>query len=169
MVEISQSQGRYFLLDSGPVASPGHCVICGYSGADRVYIDPRLDFEWYGSAIFCEECVGSMARLFNFLEPAQALALERRVEEAERELVTLRATALAIEGLRVAIGDPSLVYANNFRSGNGDVAVRDDDAEPELPFESDRQEGSDHSGPDEQDSKPRSDDVSNIEWLGGDF
>lgn len=104
MPEVSTAQGRYFILDNGPVADPARCGICGYGGRDRKYLDPQLEFEFYGLLIFCEECISSMARLFGYIEPAQAQALEVRVEEAGRELIQLRAATAAMEAFRVAIG-----------------------------------------------------------------
>lgn len=104
MPDTSTAQGRYYILDNGPMVDPARCGVCGYGGKERRYIDPRLDFDFYGTLIFCEECLASMARLFDFIEPAQALALEARVEEAERELISLRAAVAAVEAFRVAIG-----------------------------------------------------------------
>lgn len=114
-MEKSQAQGRFYLSNT-PVASPGHCAICGYSGSERQYLDPRLDFEFFGSVIFCDTCVSSMASMFGFIEPAQALALEAKVEEAERELIKLRAAAAAMEDLSVAFA--SLGYG----TGSGTTA-----------------------------------------------
>jgi hypothetical protein len=78
-----------------------------------------------------------MARLFDFIEPAQALALEARVEEAERELIQLRAATAAMEAFRVAIGDHPVnsnadggVISSNFP--NHLVHATDQDAEESL-------------------------------------
>ena len=103
MSDLSSSQGRYYLLDNGPVVSPGSCAICGFSGRERRYLDPRLDFEFYGSVIFCELCVGAMVTLFGYLTHEQAVGLEKRVEDAERELIKLRAVTSAMEDFNVAV------------------------------------------------------------------
>lgn len=100
-MEKSQAQGRFYVLDN-PVSAPGQCAVCGYGGTDRKYLDPQLHFEFYGAAIFCRTCVNSMASMFGFIEPAQALVLETKVEEAERELIKLRAALAAMEDLSVA-------------------------------------------------------------------
>ncbi len=102
MGQVSQATGRFTILDH-PVASPGHCATCGYSNNDRKYVDLRLDFEFYGTVVFCVECVGAMAQLFDFLKPAQTLALEARVEEAERECIQLRAAVAAFGDFGAAI------------------------------------------------------------------
>jgi len=102
-MEMSSAQGRYYLLDNGPVVSPGSCAVCGFSGRERRYLDPRLDFEFFGSVIFCELCIAAMAQLFGYLTPEIARELEVRVETAERELIRLRAAVAAMEDLRVAV------------------------------------------------------------------
>lgn len=103
MTDLSSAQGRYYLLDS-PVASPGLCGVCGYASNDRRYLDPRLDFEFYGTLIFCEECIASMAAMFGWLTPELVKELEHRVENAETQLVQTRAAVAAMEDLRVALG-----------------------------------------------------------------
>lgn len=102
MVDLSSAQGRYYILTS-PVATPGNCGVCGYSGNDRRYLDPRLDFEFYGSLIFCEDCVASMSVLFGHLTPDLVRDLENRVERAETQLVQLRAATTVFEDFRVAL------------------------------------------------------------------
>lgn len=149
----STAQGRFFLLDS-PKATPGNCGICGFSGSERKYLDPRLDFEWYGTLIFCEDCVMSMAEVFGFILPAQARALEERVEEAERELIMYRGLANNLENLNgslAALGyvrDQSVLgnMVSNSSAGTDELAQESDSGEgqSELPFtESPDESGSD--------------------------
>lgn len=104
---------NFLILENGPVASPGNCGICGYAGSDRRYLDPRRDFEFYGTFIICFECVGAMANDAGFLQPAQARSLENRVEEAERELITLRSAVLQLESVH------DLIAGFNANSGRG--------------------------------------------------
>ena len=147
---------HYFLLDS-PVASPAKCVLCGYGGADRKYLDPRLDFEFYGSAIFCEACVGTMANDFGFHQPAQARALEARVEEAERELLVLRAAVLNLENIHDSFNRLSaLSSVNSINTLAPDSSARIQ----ELHDEAAVSEGSGDSAPNDIVSEPRSDDLS---------
>lgn len=122
MTDLSSAQGRYYLLDS-PVASPGNCGICGYSSNDRRYLDPRLDFEFYGTLIFCDQCVASMARLFGWLTPELAKELEVRVESAETHLVQMRAAVAAMEDLRVALGSFDSGDASGSGSGSSESIV----------------------------------------------
>lgn len=147
---------HYFLLDA-PVASPAKCVLCGYSGADRKYLDPRLDFEFYGSAIFCEACVGTMANDFGFHQPAQARALEARAEEAERELIILRAAVADLENVHDAFNRISA-----FNSVNSiDTLAPDSSARiEELHDEAINDEGPGDSASDDIVSEPRPDDLS---------
>lgn len=143
--------------------SPAKCGLCGYSNTDRKYLDfaGKLDFEWYGSLAFCELCVGAMANDFGFIQPDQALALETRVEEAERELITLRAAVLQLESLHDLIaglaGDSASVLSDNVR-----MAVRGDEPSQSIPAQSVEIEGSDDNRSDEQDNVKRSDDLSDL-------
>lgn len=95
---------HYAILDT-PVASPAKCGLCGYGGAERKYLDPRLDFEFYGTLIMCENCVGTMANDFDYLSPRQSLTLMERLDAAERELIILRAAIIHLEEAHDALSD----------------------------------------------------------------
>lgn len=154
----STAQGRFFKLDS-PQATPGVCGVCGYGGPERSYLDPRLDFEYYGTLIFCEDCVMSMAEVFGFILPAQARALEARVEEAERELIVYRGLALNLENLNGSLAALGYVrdepvsgnLAGDSTEGTDELVEGSDSGEgqPELPFA-------------ESSDEPRSDDVRDV-------
>lgn len=148
---VSTAQGRYYITNT-PQASPGTCTICGYAGPDRSYLDPRLDFEFYGSLYFCEECMASMAQQMGFIEPAKARSLEARVEEAERELVHLRAATVAMDEVRRALGIsvPTANAVDSVLPVDGSVASDFVEGQQELPFDSVGVEGGTDSGPDEQ-------------------
>ncbi len=122
MGQVSQATGRFTILDH-PVASPGHCATCGYSNNDRKYVDLRLDFEFYGTVVFCVECVGAMAQLLDFLKPAQAFALEARVEEAERECIQLRAAVAAFGDFGAAIAAVNFGDSSNSSTWGAPVSV----------------------------------------------
>lgn len=157
---VSTAQGRYYLLNT-PVASPGQCGICGYSGSDRSYLDPRLDFEFYGTLIFCSECMASMAEVMGFIEPAKARSLETRVEEAERELVTLRAAVVAIEEFKRAVGIAMVPAVGTNSAGPNiiDVVVPRIEGEQELPFDTGLAERPDDREVTEQTASEGRDDV----------
>lgn len=159
-MELSQAQGRYYLLESGPMASPGCCAICGYSSSDRLYLDPRLDFDEYGSVIFCEECIASMSTVMGYIQPAQARALEARVEEAERQLIQLRAINTATEDLRVALSGAGFHTAVHDSSSS--ISADDFATQVELPFEDTVSgTGPDNSSSDKSDDESGPDDVRN--------
>ncbi len=120
-MEKSSSQGRFFILSEGPVASPGSCTICGYASRERRYLDPRLDFEFYGSVIFCELCIISMGQEFGLISPDKVAEIEARLENAQTELIKLGAVAAAMEDFRVAIG-----------AVTGEGSVSDGDKLPDL-------------------------------------
>lgn len=143
--------GRFQVLRTGPMASPGCCIICGYSLKERIYLDPRLDFDEYGSVIFCDQCVTEMATILGLISPTQARALEARVKEAESEIQMLRSAVANLETISDAVAQFSslklvLTPADTVSvSDSVDVlddlpsaeAVSDDtereSAEPELP------------------------------------
>jgi hypothetical protein len=143
--------------------SPAKCGLCGYSNTDRQYLDfaGKLDFEWYGSLAICEQCVAAMAADFGFIQPAQALALEARVEEAERELVTLRAAVLQLESLHDLIAGLAGDSANILNRNDGMVVRSDEPAQP-IPAQSINIEGQDDSGSDKQTPVEGSDDLSDL-------
>lgn len=170
MVEVSSVVGRLTVLDNGPVISPGNCGLCGYSGQERKYLDLRLDFEFYGTLIFCEECVMGMAQVFGFITPGQAQALEARVEEAERELIQSRALLANLGSLRVSLdalgigaGDSvpfsdvpvNPVDESDEESPSGDTPESDELSERE---QSGTSEPSNESRPDDS-SKPKPTDI----------
>lgn len=127
---------NFFILENGPVASPGNCGICGYAGSDRRYLDPRKDFEFYGSFIICEQCVGAMANDMGFLQPAQARSLENRVEEAERELIVLRSAVLQLESVHDLIAgfnaDSGRGISVNAGVASSDPAIQDGDIDQSV-------------------------------------
>ncbi len=118
-MEKSSSQGRFFVLSEGPVASPGHCVLCGYGGRERRYLDPRLDFEFFGSAIFCELCITAMGQEFGLISPDMVQEYQNHLEKTQTELIKYQAIALAAEELYVALG--AVVGEDRPSSGDGDV------------------------------------------------
>ena len=80
-----------------PIASPGQCGICGKSSHVKGFVDPRLDFEFYGTLIFCYDCAGDMASVFGY-QSADALELMRQhIDEQNDELNTLRQAVLGLE------------------------------------------------------------------------
>jgi hypothetical protein len=50
-----------------PQVSPGSCGICGKGKDPNGFVDPRLDFEYYGSLIFCRDCTTQMAAIFGLI------------------------------------------------------------------------------------------------------
>lgn len=152
-----------FPITNTPSASPARCALCGYADKERSYVDfaGKLDFEWYGSLQLCEDCVGAVANDFGFLQPDQARNLELRVQEAESELITLRAAVLQLE----ALGDivAGLVGNNAVHGSRSDgLAVRSSDTDQRVSAKTTGNEGSADSGSTEQTASKRSDDVSDI-------
>lgn len=79
-VTTSDAAARVQLIET-PIASPGQCTICGKSSHPVGFADPRLDFEFYGTVLFCGDCVGDFARLFGWVEPERFVEFLREHEE----------------------------------------------------------------------------------------
>ena len=106
--DASIQHGRVVITPT-PVATPGCCCVCGYAGSDRVYIDYRLDFEFYGTLYFCSDCGMEPARLLGWTDPSKTLDLinanktlvvqlenlTKRANELEHSLDVFAASRLA--------------------------------------------------------------------------
>lgn len=87
-----------------PMASPGCCTICGTTECVAGFLNPQLDFEFYGTVIFCRSCVAEMGRAYKMITESdyhqlvtnnQLLLVENttlyaRIAESEKVLATLR-------------------------------------------------------------------------------
>lgn len=80
-----------------PIASPGKCVFCGKSEHPQGFIDPRLDFEFYGTLYFCFDCVGDIARTLGFIDTEQAIKLAQEIARLSGELELHREALLNLE------------------------------------------------------------------------
>lgn len=80
---------RIQVLDR-PVALPGKCAICGYSGSEngdgRKFIDINFDMDFYGAVIFCAGCIVGIANKLGFISPEQADKLRLEKDQAITEL-----------------------------------------------------------------------------------
>lgn len=88
--------GRVQVIAS-PIASPGSCGVCGKSSHDRGFVDPRMDFEFYGTLIFCYDCIGDMARVMGYLSDDELEKIRETVDDQNDELNTLRQAVLGLE------------------------------------------------------------------------
>lgn len=105
---LSDDQSGRFRVIPAPVASPGSCGICGYGGGGRQYVDLGLDFEFFGTLIFCVPCAQALGAVVGCLPLETSEALEKRVEAAEFESAHLRGVALQMEQLRELFATHSL-------------------------------------------------------------
>lgn len=85
-------------LISDPVASPGHCAICGKNEHPEgfAYID-NFDFEFYGSVIFCADCGLTIGRVFGAASGDEVTDLKKRLHALTEESNNLRQYALTME------------------------------------------------------------------------
>lgn len=87
------SQLGRFVVTNRPTASPGSCVVCGYTGDQRQYLDFRLDFEFYGSVYLCSDCMVDAGNCLGFATP----------EKFDAALATIKEQNEIIEELRTAL------------------------------------------------------------------
>lgn len=80
-----------------PIASPGKCVFCGKNQHDKGFIDPKLDFEFYGTLYFCADCVGDIARTLGYIDTEQAIKLAQEIRRLSEELELHREALLNLE------------------------------------------------------------------------
>lgn len=93
---MSDPSGRVLRVDA-PIVSPGNCAICGTVNHPLGFVDPRLDFEFYGTLYLCADCVGECARIFGFLSPSEVAGLREHIEAQDDELNTLRQATHGLE------------------------------------------------------------------------
>lgn len=65
-----------------PLASPARCGICGKSEHPDGFVDPQLDFEFYGSLIFCPDCIIQMARVYQMIKLEEYKELSNRLDKS---------------------------------------------------------------------------------------
>ena len=82
---------------ANPIASPGQCGMCGKASHEKGFADARLDFEFYGSLIFCADCTGDLASVFGYVSPEDLAAMREMIEAQNDELNTLRQAVLGLE------------------------------------------------------------------------
>lgn len=80
-----------------PVASPGHCVICGKVDHPLGFAWANLDFEFYGTVYLCADCVGEHARLFGYVSSDEIASLREHIALQDAELNTLRQENRSLE------------------------------------------------------------------------
>ena len=69
MIAHVENPSARITIQQVPQASPGHCGICGKGQDPNGFVDPQLDFDYYGSLIFCKDCIAQMAAIFGFISP----------------------------------------------------------------------------------------------------
>lgn len=80
-----------------PIVSPGSCAVCGKNQHPEGFLDPRLDFEFFGTLYFCGDCVGDIARTFGYISPADLTRVREHIAAQDLELNTLRQAVLGLE------------------------------------------------------------------------
>lgn len=85
-------------LIEAPIASPGSCGICGKSKHDKGFVDVRLDFEFYGTLIFCSDCALDIGSPVGGMSPTEYSELSVKYSES---ILTVRELTEQLEKLQV--------------------------------------------------------------------
>jgi hypothetical protein len=78
-------------LIPSPIVSPGQCGICGISKHSVGFVTLGMDFEFYGTLIFCADCAVSLGAVAGSISPAQY----QHLNDSNRELLEINATLSA--------------------------------------------------------------------------
>jgi hypothetical protein len=92
-----------------PQATPGQCGICGKGQDARGFADPGLDFEFWGTLIFCADCAGQIAAVFGFISVSD---YEDILAERDTAQLELRETKGQLEKLRSVVDNLNSYWAD---------------------------------------------------------
>jgi hypothetical protein len=134
MSETSVASARVQHIER-PIVSPGVCGICGKDKHPKGFVDPRLDFEWYGTLYFCADCVVDLAAPFGYITE-ETYADMKRANEQLRETVERYEAHLAQLAEKVLLGVSDINDRSTSDDTTGpldDVSVlqTNDEGEPE--------------------------------------
>lgn len=69
-------------LIEAPVVSPGSCGICGKSSHPKGFVSLGLDFEFYGTLVFCSDCALDIAAPVGGMSPTEYSTMLVKYSEA---------------------------------------------------------------------------------------
>lgn len=153
MIAHVESQSARIRIQMRPVSAPGQCAICGNGQDPKGYVDPQLDFEFWGALIFCSECTAEMAAIYGFISPEVWEDLQGELAIANRNNEQLKEK---IEKLEKVIESFNSLFNTHFGSVTGSSNFNTDEV-PENPQPESKQPVAEPNiftaGPDESESK----------------
>lgn len=88
-----------------PQSAPGQCGICGKGQDPDGFVDPQLDFEYWGALIFCRECTTQMAAIYGLISPevygeivAEVGLLQLQLNEVNKKNARLEGVVSGLTG-----------------------------------------------------------------------
>ena len=151
-------QSARFQWLAAPLVSPGSCGICGKATFDKGFVNTGLDFEFFGTLIFCAECALNIGAPVGGLTPDEYTKL---VETADKLAIELEKALNRIKELE-AIEDA----INHYNSRDGSDSNSSDSVrelvQPEELNEPDEVSTESDSLPTEPTVEQRSDDSSDV-------
>lgn len=88
-VTTNLASARFVVIDA-PRVEPGSCGCCGKSQHEGGFVTTGLDFEFFGTLIFCSECALAIAAPVGGLTPTQYDSLVKENVELAQQVVRLQ-------------------------------------------------------------------------------
>lgn len=111
-LEVSSTNpaaARFPVIPS-PNIDPAHCGACGKASHEQGFVHTGMDFEFYGTLIFCADCAKEIGRAVGCLDPEQSVKLNDYLVQLINENNSQRSQLEQLEVIRDAI--------NSFSSSN---------------------------------------------------
>lgn len=114
-------QAARFPVITSPNIDPGHCGACGKASHSQGFVHTGMDFEFFGTLIFCADCAKEIGRAVGCLDPEQTVKVNNVLAEAIDENYSLRSQLEQLEAVRDAF--------NKYRNS---VILDNDIADPPI-------------------------------------
>jgi hypothetical protein len=86
-------------IEFAPISTPGVCGSCGISESKDGFVNTGLDFEFWGTLIFCRNCVSEMASIYGLISPEVAEDYQLEKDLLIKEVEVLREALTSSKGI----------------------------------------------------------------------
>lgn len=129
-----ETLGRFSVEPPHPISTPGSCVTCGTSYCEQGFVNPNLDFEFYGSVIICRTCVAEIAAIYGFITPEQLEEIQIQLHELRTNLNKSDKELTAAKGIIDGFSRDWTEQRNSDLESSG-LTLVDDKTEPDPKFQ----------------------------------
>jgi hypothetical protein len=126
---IANPSGKFTIEPPSPISTPGSCGGCGTPRCEEGFVNTGLDFEFWGTLIFCRTCVTEMAAIYGLISAEQAEEYQLQTEEMRKEVEALK---IALESAKGIIDGYSSNWLEHRSSSADIVPTTPVQAEPEI-------------------------------------